>query len=62
MSTNINNNYRDQYKVVKGMKDSFDSYWLKNGVKNDDIRVVMEALFNLLDDDIRNTTQDNDYN
>lgn len=62
MAVNINNNYRNQYKVVKGMKNSFDAYWSKSGVKNDDVRVVMESLFNLLDDDIRNTTQDNDYN
>ena len=62
MAVNINNNYRNQYKVVKGMKNSFDAYWSKSGIKNDDVRVVMESLFNLLDDDIRNTTQDNDYN
>lgn len=58
----INNRYRNQYKVALTLKGKFDQFWNDSGVKNDSIKGVMEAIFNLLEEDLRKTVDDNDYN
>lgn len=58
----VTNNYRGQYKAARMLDGSFESYWSKSGIKDDSIKLVLRAIFNLLDDDIRKRTDDDDYN
>lgn len=58
----LTNNYRGQYKIEKKLSSSFESYWSKSGIKDDSVKLVIQAIFNLLDDDVRKRTDDDNHN
>jgi hypothetical protein len=59
-----NNIYSNQYKIAKKLNDSFESYWSKSGITDSKtpVKDVVRSIFMLLDDDIRNKVDDDNYN
>lgn len=60
--SDITNNYRNQYKVERGMGDSFDQFWQKYefSSKYESVKFVIRSIYNILNQDIKNSTHDND--
>lgn len=64
MANTVNNIYRNQYKKALRLRGAFEQYWLKYGIpsEGDSVKTVMGTIFNLLQDDLKTTTDDEDHN